>query len=56
MASVVSLLMVDIAGLLAALSIWTASFLLLSRAGVSSNSTFHREFATSPQPHRVVSG
>ena len=40
MASVVSLLMVDIAGLLAALSIWTASFLLLSRAAVSSSSAF----------------
>jgi hypothetical protein len=43
MASVVSLLMVDVAGLLAALSIWTASFLLLSRGTVSSNSTYHRE-------------
>jgi hypothetical protein len=43
MASVVSLLMVDVAGLLAALSIWTASFLLLSRGAVSSSPTFHRE-------------
>jgi hypothetical protein len=43
MASVVSLLMVDFAGLLAALSIWTASFLLLSRVAVSSDSTFRRE-------------
>ena len=31
MASVVTLLTVDIVGLLAALSIWTASFLLLLR-------------------------
>ena len=34
MASVVTLLTVDIVGVLAALSIWTASFLLLLRSGI----------------------
>jgi hypothetical protein len=36
MASVVTLLTVDIIGLLAALSIWTASFLLLLRSRIPS--------------------
>jgi hypothetical protein len=36
MASVVTLLTVDIAGLLAALSIWTASFSLLLRSRIPS--------------------
>ena len=36
MTSVLSLLTVDIAGLLAALSIWTASFVLLLRSHASS--------------------
>ncbi len=36
MTSVLSLLTVDIAGLLAALSIWTASFVLLLRSQASS--------------------
>jgi hypothetical protein len=36
MTSVLSLLTVDIAGLIAALSIWTASFVLLLRSQVGS--------------------
>jgi hypothetical protein len=36
MASVVTLLIVDIVGVLAALSIWTASFLMLLRSRIPS--------------------